>query len=117
MRAVYGNQQAQARLERAVLGDAVSHAWLLTGSAGIGKTTLALEFARLLQCTGRDPVSGEPCGVCASCRKISSRQPSRCHGHHAKEGRAHAQNRTRARHDTAGEPHAIRGSLAHLRDS
>ena len=40
MRAVYGNQQAQARLERAVLGDAVSHAWLLTGPAGIGKTTL-----------------------------------------------------------------------------
>ncbi|HEY7973856.1 MAG TPA: DNA polymerase III subunit delta', partial [Ktedonobacterales bacterium] len=75
MRAVYGNQQAQARLERAVLGDAVSHAWLLTGPAGIGKTTLALEFARLLQCTGRDPDSGEPCGACASCRKIS-------HGNH-----------------------------------
>ena len=71
MRAVYGNQQARARLERAVLGDAVSHAWLLTGPTGIGKTTLALEFARLLQCTGRDSASGEPCGVCASCRKIS----------------------------------------------
>jgi DNA polymerase III subunit delta' len=75
MRAIYGNQQAQARLERAALGDAVSHAWLLTGPAGIGKSTLALEFARLLQCTGRDPASGEPCGVCASCRKIA-------HGNH-----------------------------------
>lgn len=71
MRAVYGNQQALALLERAVLGDAVSHAWLLTGPAGIGKTTLALEFARLLQCTGRDPASGEPCGACISCRKIA----------------------------------------------
>lgn len=71
MRAVYGNQQARARLERAVVSDAVSHAWLFTGPSGIGKTTLALEFARLLQCTGRVPASGEPCGECISCRKIA----------------------------------------------
>ncbi|HEX5545963.1 MAG TPA: DNA polymerase III subunit delta' [Ktedonobacterales bacterium] len=71
MRAIYGNQQARARLERAALGDAVSHAWLLTGPADIGKTTLALEFARLLQCTGRAPTDGDPCGECASCRKIA----------------------------------------------
>ena len=71
MRAIYGNQQARARLERAALGDAVSHAWLLTGPANIGKTTLALEFARLLQCTGRAPTDGDPCGECASCRKIA----------------------------------------------
>ena len=71
MRAIYGNQQARARLERAALGDAVSHAWLLTGPSDIGKTTLALEFARLLQCTGRAPTDGDPCGECASCRKIA----------------------------------------------
>jgi DNA polymerase-3 subunit delta' len=71
MRGVFGNQQAQARLERAALGDAVSHAWLLIGSASIGKTALALEFARLLQCTGRNPASGDPCGECVSCRKIA----------------------------------------------
>jgi DNA polymerase-3 subunit delta' len=71
MRAIYGNQQVQARLERAALGDAVSHAWLLTGPSDIGKTTLALEFARLLQCTGRAPTDGDPCGECASCRKIA----------------------------------------------
>ncbi len=71
MRAIYGNQQARARLERATLGNAVSHAWLLTGPSDIGKTTLALEFARLLQCTGRAPTDGDPCGECASCRKIA----------------------------------------------
>jgi DNA polymerase-3 subunit delta' len=71
MRAIYGNQQARARLERAALGDTVSHAWLLTGPSGIGKTTLALEFARLLQCTGHAPTDGDPCGECASCRKIA----------------------------------------------
>ena len=71
MRAIYGNQQARARLERAALGNAVSHAWLLTGPSDIGKTTLALEFARLLQCTGRTPADGDPCGECVSCRKIA----------------------------------------------
>ena len=71
MRAIYGNQQALARLERAALSDAVSHAWLLTGPSGIGKTTLALEFARLLQCTGRAPTDGDPCGACPSCLKIA----------------------------------------------
>ncbi len=71
MRAVYGNHQARARLERAALGDAVSHAWLLTGPSDIGKTTLALEFARLLQCTGRAPTDSDPCGECLSCRKIA----------------------------------------------
>ena len=75
MRANYGNQQAQRRLESAVLGDTVSHAWLLTGPAGVGKTALALEFAQLLQCTGRTPTSGEPCRDCPSCRKIA-------HGNH-----------------------------------
>ncbi|HEX5440530.1 MAG TPA: DNA polymerase III subunit delta', partial [Ktedonobacterales bacterium] len=71
MRAIYGNQQARARLERAALGDVVSHAWLLAGPSDIGKTTLALEFARLLQCTGRAPADSDPCGACSSCRKIA----------------------------------------------
>jgi DNA polymerase-3 subunit delta' len=71
MRAIYGNQQARARLERAALGDAISHAWLLTGPSDIGKTTLALEFARLLQCTGRASTDSDPCGTCSSCLKIA----------------------------------------------
>jgi DNA polymerase-3 subunit delta' len=71
MRTVIGHRQAQSLLERAALGGQVSHAYLLTGPAGIGKTTLACEFARLLQCTGRDPGSPEPCGACAACRKIA----------------------------------------------
>ncbi|HEX8727082.1 MAG TPA: hypothetical protein VF739_00575, partial [Ktedonobacterales bacterium] len=37
----------------------------------IGKTTLAFEFARLLQCTGRAPTDSDPCGACSSCRKIA----------------------------------------------
>jgi DNA polymerase-3 subunit delta' len=75
MRDVIGNRQAQALLERAALADQVSHAYLLTGPDQIGKTTLALAFARLLECTGRQPDQPEACGACASCRKIE-------HGNH-----------------------------------
>lgn len=70
MREVVGNRQAQAMLERAVLTEQVSHAYLLTGPERIGKTTLALAFARLLQCTGRDTRAPDSCGTCPSCRKI-----------------------------------------------
>jgi DNA polymerase-3 subunit delta' len=47
------------RLQTARLG----HAYLFTGPRGIGKTTLALTFARALNCTGDVP----PCGVCRAC--------------------------------------------------
>ncbi|HEY7834739.1 MAG TPA: DNA polymerase III subunit delta' [Ktedonobacterales bacterium] len=71
MREVIGNQQARDLLVRAALGGAVSHAYLLTGPDQIGKTTLALAFARLLQCTARAPDDPEPCGACLACRKIA----------------------------------------------
>ncbi len=70
MRTVVGHRQAQSLLERAALSGQLSHAYLLTGPSGIGKTTLAREFAALLECTGREPNSPEPCGDCMSCRKI-----------------------------------------------
>jgi len=44
-----------------------SHAYIIDGAPGIGKLDFALSCARALLCTGRD----KPCGVCASCRKIS----------------------------------------------
>ena len=75
MREVVGHAQAQALLERAALSGQVSHAYLLTGPDQVGKTTLALAFAQLLQCTGRAPADTSACGTCASCRKIA-------HGNH-----------------------------------
>lgn len=70
VREVVGNQQAQMTLQRAVVTDQVRHAYLLTGPEQIGKTTLALAFVKLLECTGRGPRDPEPCGACSSCRKI-----------------------------------------------
>lgn len=70
-----GHQQARARLARAVAAQQVSHAYLFTGPESIGKTTLALDFAKLLLCEHPDLVAGIPCGTCAACRKVE-------HGNH-----------------------------------
>lgn len=72
---VIGHQQAHMLLARAVASGQVSHAYLLAGPDAIGKTALALAFAQLLECEQPDLAHGEPCGVCASCRKVQ-------HGNH-----------------------------------
>lgn len=72
MQSVIGHHAAQRLLTREALSGQVSQAYLITGPEQIGKTTLALEFARLLQCQGRDADDPEPCGVCDSCRKIAA---------------------------------------------
>lgn len=75
MASVVGHQQARALLARAVAADQVSHAYLFAGPRNVGKTTLALAFAALLECESPDLAAGEACGVCASCRKLA-------HGNH-----------------------------------
>ena len=72
MRTIVGHHAAQRLLTREALAGQVSHAYLISGPERIGKTTLALEFARLLQCQGRATDDSEPCGVCNSCRKIAA---------------------------------------------
>jgi DNA polymerase-3 subunit delta' len=72
MKRVVGHHAAQRLLAGEALSGQVSHAYLITGPEQIGKTALALEFACLLQCQGRDASSPEPCGVCDSCRKVAA---------------------------------------------
>jgi DNA polymerase-3 subunit delta' len=72
MKSVVGHHEAQRLLVREALSGQVRHAYLISGPERIGKTTLALEFARLLQCQGRDAGSPEPCGACGSCRRIAA---------------------------------------------
>ncbi len=65
---VVGHAEAVAQLQRAIAADHVGHAYLFAGPDGVGKTTVALEFARALMCLRRD--DGYPCGECDSCRRI-----------------------------------------------
>lgn len=53
----------------------LSHAFILTGTRGVGKTTTARLIARALNCVGEDgasQVTAEPCGKCPQCLAISS---------------------------------------------
>lgn len=62
------NHAVVQTLKRAAApGGRLSHAYLLHGTAGTGKRTLARIFAAGLLCTAEN---GRPCGECIACRKV-----------------------------------------------
>jgi DNA polymerase-3 subunit delta' len=67
MWSIIGHSAALAGLERALQSDRPAHAWLFSGPDGVGKQTVALEFAAALNCTTDDGIPG-PCGECRDCR-------------------------------------------------
>lgn len=64
---VIGHAEQVAALAAAVAAGRVSHAYLITGPAGVGKTTLALGLARAVNCTAAP--ADRPCGECEDCRR------------------------------------------------
>jgi len=68
-----GHEWAVDMLKQHILRDAVRHAYLFTGSPGLGKRTLALRFAQALNCT-QPPAPEQPCGTCRDCRQIAAMQ-------------------------------------------
>ena len=66
---VTGQDMVKAILSRAAAEDRVAPAYLLSGTRGVGKTTIARIFAKALNCE-RAPTA-DPCNQCDSCRRIA----------------------------------------------
>ena len=65
-----GQEHVVRALSNALTQQRLHHAYLLTGTRGVGKTTLARIMAKALNCeTG---ITATPCGQCSACREIDS---------------------------------------------
>ncbi|MGY3880977.1 DNA polymerase III subunit gamma/tau [Aeromonas veronii] len=65
---VVGQQHVLTALTNALDQGRLHHAYLLSGTRGVGKTTIARILAKSLNC--EQGISSHPCGVCDTCREI-----------------------------------------------
>jgi len=65
-----GQEHVKAALINGLTNQRLHHAYLFTGTRGVGKTTIARIFAKSLNCeTG---ISAEPCGQCGTCLDVDA---------------------------------------------
>lgn len=89
-----GNDNIKEYFERTLANGQISHAYILTGEAGMGRKTLAKAFAMTLLCENNkihsaigDVTVSEPCGKCHSCVQfMSDNHPDVIYVTHEKEG-------------------------------
>jgi DNA polymerase-3 subunit gamma/tau len=65
-----GQEHVVKALTNALDQQRLHHAYLFTGTRGVGKTTLARIIAKALNCA--EGVTSRPCGVCAACTEIDA---------------------------------------------
>ena len=65
---VVGQEHILTALSNGLKGNRLHHAYLFSGTRGVGKTSIARLFAKGLNCV--NGVTAEPCGQCAHCRAI-----------------------------------------------
>ncbi len=67
---VIGQDPIVTTLTNQIKLNRIGHAYLFTGSRGVGKTSCARIFARAVNCL--HPVNGSPCGECEACKKLAA---------------------------------------------
>ena len=70
-----GQDHVVRALTHALTANRLHHAYLFTGTRGVGKTTLSRILAKALNCVGPDGSGGitaTPCGVCEACTAIDA---------------------------------------------
>ncbi|MFK7815067.1 MAG: DNA polymerase III subunit gamma/tau [Gammaproteobacteria bacterium] len=67
---VVGQGHVVKALANALDQERTHHAYLFTGTRGVGKTTLARIFAKCLNC--EQGMTSTPCGTCAACEEIDT---------------------------------------------
>src|SRR5450631_4851048 len=67
---LYGQEHVVKALSNALDSGRLHHAYLLTGTRGVGKTTIARILAKSLNCV--NGVTSTPCGVCPACVDIGA---------------------------------------------
>lgn len=65
-----GQEHILRMLMNALDNQRLHHAYLFTGTRGVGKTTLARIFAKCLNCEGG--ITSNPCGQCSACQAIDA---------------------------------------------
>ncbi len=67
---VVGQEHVVQTLTNSIKANNISHAYLLSGPRGSGKTTIARLFAKAINCENRKAGQFEPCDKCGSCLEI-----------------------------------------------
>ena len=71
--AVVGQQALTTTLKNAVASGKLAHAYLFCGPRGVGKTTCARIFAKVINCTN-PTADGDACGECESCKAFAEQR-------------------------------------------